>query len=727
MPELSERPTTLRRVKTPRVIQMEAVECGVAALAIVLGYHGKYVPLEVLRADCGVSRDGSNAFNLLKAAKKYGLEGEGFRKTVEGLFEVEFPAILFWEFRHFLVLEGFGKNKVYLNDPAIGPRTVSYEEFQAGFSGVALTFHKGPLFQTGGEPPLLLKQLANRLKSVPDSLLFLLLTSLCSLLPGFAIPAFLMLFIKSFFVKHLMPWPAMFLSAVFGTAILAGLLTWLRQYYLNRLSGKLAIRFSSEFLWHLLRLPVDFYTQRYPGEIAYRMTLNDSVVETLTGSLLFAAFDALLVVFYGAAMFAYSIPLACIGLLGGLVNVALLLWMYRSRIDTYARLRQDIGKSVAEAIGGLQNIETIKARGGETDFFAKWAGYYTRQINAQQEIGKKDVVLTSIPPFFQLLVLSLLLGVGSHEVLETPLTVGMLMALQLLMSNFLMPIHRLVGFGQQIQTMETELDRLNDVLKNPVDAAYVKKTVRTFSKPKLEGALEFRNVTFGYVRIAPPLIEGLSFSIRPGQRLALAGPTGSGKSTIAKLASGLLHPWSGQILYDGIPVDEIPREILCNSMATVDQDLFLFAGTIRDNLTLWNSKVPEEMLMNACRDAMIHEEIIARTGGYDALLLEGGKNLSGGERQRIEIARALLYNPSLLILDEATSSLDSKTDQLIAQNILQRGCSTLLIAHRLSTIQDAHEIVVIDQGKVVQRGTHSQLKNSDGLYRELIESEVPIE
>ena len=722
MTSKNNRPLSQRRVKTPRVIQMEAVECGVASLAIILGYFGKYLPLEILRVDCGVSRDGSNALNLLRTAKKYGLEGEGRRISYTDLFDLELPAILFWEFRHFLVLEGFGKDCVYLNDPRAGHKTISYEELNGSFSGVVLSFRKAAHFETGGRPPQFLQQLSERLASVRRPLAFLGFITICSLLPGFAIPSFLMLFLKAFFSKHVMPWPTLFLAAVFFTAIFAGALTWIRQYYLNRLSGKLAIRFSGDFLQHLLQLPIDFYTQRYPGEIAHRMTLNDSVVEALTGSLFMSAMDFLLIVFYGLAMLTYDVTLASIGLFAGIVNLGTMLWIYRARMNDYARLKQDISKSVGEAILGLQNIETIKARGGESDFFSKWAGYYTRNINAQQDIGRKDVILTSIPPFFQMLVLSLLLGVGSYQVIHTPLTVGMLMALQLLMTNFLLPINRFVGFGQTIQTMDIELERINDVLKHPIDPSYRAKPVQ--HTVKVEGALEFQHVTFGYSRLNAPLIENLSFSIRPGQRLALVGPTGCGKSTIAKLASGLLHPWSGKILYDGIPIEELPREQLSHSMATVDQDIFLFAGTIRDNLTLWNFTVDDKMLVTAAQDASIHEEIIARDGGYESLLLEGGRNLSGGQRQRIEIARALLYNPKLLILDEATSALDSKSEMEVLEKIWRRGCSALLIAHRLTTVQDANEILVLNQGKVSQRGTHADLRAEKGLYQELILSEA---
>lgn len=703
---------------------MEATECGAASLSIILSYYGKYLPLEELRMACGVSRDGSNALNLIRAAEKYGLKGQGFQKTGAELLSIDFPAIIFWEFNHFLVLEGFKKNRVYLNDPATGPRYISYEEFEKSYSGVVLMFGKETHFAQGGKPSSLLKQLYQRLKSVSNPVSFIFTTGVCLLLPGFALPAFVMVFLNTFFSMNIIPWKWGFLGAIFGVALFSGILTWFRQYCLNRLNTHLSMKFSSDFLWHLLKLPLSFYTQRFSGEIAYRTILNDEVAEILTGSILSATVDLLLIVFYGFLMLVYDAAIGWIGILAAFFNLIFLFFIYRSRINTYACLQQDMAKYVRESIGGLQNIEAIKAKGAESDFFSKWAGHYTNTVNKQQEIGKKDLFLTAVPIFFQLLASAVLLGVGSLRIIEGSLTIGMVMALQLLQINFLQPIQRFVGFNQLLQNMSIGLDRLNDILKNPVDRIYCQTKISP--KQKVEGYLEFRKVTFGYAPLGPPLIESLSFTVKPGERLAFVGPTGSGKSTIAKLASGLFQPWSGEILYDGVPIEEIAREVLYHSIATVDQEIFLFSGTIRDNLTLWNSKIPDEMVFSATQDAAIHEEILLRLKNYDSLLLEGGRNLSGGQRQRLEIARALLYEPSFLILDEATSALDSKTEQEIMEKIKKRNCSVLMIAHRLSTIQDCDEIIVLDKGKILEKGKHHELKSSRGLYRDLILSEVSI-
>lgn len=715
-----------RRAKTPTVIQMEAVECGVASLSIVLGYYNRYVPLEQLRIECGVSRDGSNAFNLIKAAKKFGLEGTGFKMNAEELLDIEYPAILFWEFNHFVVLEGFGKNIVYLNDPATGPRTLNYEDFIKSYAGAVLTFTKTEEFKKGGKPPSLIVMLYDRLKSSANPLTFLLLTGLCLLIPGFALPAFLMVLLNTFFSISIIPWKAEFLAAVLLTAFFAGALTWTQKYFLNRLNSKLSIWFSSAFLWHLLRLPISFYTQRYTGEISYRMSLNNTVAQTLTGSITSTVIDLLLIFFYAIVMFFYDVVIASIALFAAIINLCVMLMIFRARSNAYARLQQDITRSMTESIGGLQYIESIKAKGSESDFFSKWAGYYAKSLNSRQEIGKKDVILSTVPVFFQLLATTALLGIGSLRIIEGSISVAMLMAMQLLMINFLQPINRFVGYSQLIQNTKIDIERLNDVMKNAEDKIYLQRSMHTKKEDlhKLEGCLEFRNVSFRYSPLAPLLINNLSFIIKPGHRLALVGPTGCGKSTIAKLAAGLFHPESGVILYDGHPIEEISSELFRNSIATVDQEFFLFAESIRDNLTLWNYKVPEEMILAATHDACIHDEILLRAGGYDSLLFEGGANLSGGQRQRLEIARALLYNPSLLILDEATSALDSKTEKIVSDKIRQRGCSVLMIAHRLSTIQDCDEIIVLDKGIPIQRGTHNELKVISGVYQTLVNSET---
>lgn len=708
--------------RSPTVIQMEAVECGAACLGMILGYHGRYVPLEQLRLECGVSRDGSNALNLIKAARAYGLEGQGKKTPAAELKKLTAPFIILWEYNHFVVVDGFDKHHVHVNDPACGPRTLTFEEFEEAYSGIVLTFTKTEAFQASGKRPSLTKELFERLVSVRTPLLYLLLAGLCLLLPGLALPAFTRLFVDTLDVASMRGWKEIFFISLLLVALVGGLLTWLQHYYLNRLNSRLAIGFSGHFIWHILRLPIMFYMQRFSGEIAYRTTLNTTVAQQMTGSLATTCIDTLLVVFYGIVMLSYDLVVGLTAFAAGLIILGVFLWVQRSRGDAYARKQHELGKWIGNTIGSLQQIETIKAIGLENDAFTRHAGYTTKNLNAQQEISKKDAWLSTTPVACQALAFVAILSVGTWRLLEGHLSYGMFLALQTLLIGFLTPITRFVNFGQTMQTIRTDITRLNDVLKNPIDPIYEKREKRsTTSKLKLDGKLEFRDVTFGYSPLAEPLLKGLSFTLNPGERVALVGPSGCGKSTIAKLACGLLQPWEGEVLYDGVPLHEIPAETFYHSIGYVDQEIFLFSGTVRENLTLWNPAVDEQMLLKAAEDSAIHEEVLLRKGGYEYLLAEGGKNLSGGQRQRMEIARALVYAPSLLIMDEATSALDSETEKTISDNTRRRGCSALMIAHRLSTIRDCDEILVLDRGKLVERGTHTSLKQKHGLYAQLVE------
>ncbi len=711
----------MKRKKTATVIQMEAVECGAACLAMILRYFGRYVPLAQLRLDCGVSRDGSNALNMIKAAATYGLEGKGFRKSLEEVFAIEPPFVILWEANHFLVVEGWKKEKVYLNDPAVGPRAVSKEEFADGFFGIILTFTPMETFEKKGVPEGIFPIIFQRLKTVKLPLFFLFLTGICLLLPGLALPGFIRIFVDNVLVSYATGPAQLLLVGIFLVALIGGALIWMQNYTLSRLNTRLSVQFSSQFLWHLLRLPVLFYTQRFSGEIAFRSSLNETVSQQMTSALTTTCIDLLLVLFYGIVMLCYDLTIGSIAFLAALANLGVFYWIQRSRQDAYARLQQERGKWVGNTIGALQQMETIKALGIESDFFSRFSGYYAKSINAEQEISKKDALLGVTPVAIQAFAIALVLTIGSLRVIQGDLTFGMLISLQILMIAFLNPIARFVNFGQTLQLLRTDIERLDDVLKNEIDPIYeLRKEQKVISQSKLEGYLEFRNVTFGYSRLALPLIEGLSFTIKPGQRLALVGPSGCGKSTIAKLASGLFQPWEGEILYDGMPLKEVPADLFYHSFGHVDQEIFLFSGTIRENLTLWNPAVTDEMILRAAEDAMIHEEILLRPGGFDNVLVERGKNLSGGQRQQLEIARALLYTPSLLVMDEASSALDSDTERAVSDRIRRRGCSAIMIAHRLSTIQDCDEILVLDKGKVVERGTHEQLKDLRGLYFQLI-------
>lgn len=702
---------------------MENVECGAACLSILLSYYGKHLPLEELRVDCGVSRDGSSAHHLIEAAKKYGLEGKGERRGLSELYELGAPAILFWDYNHFVILEGFGKSEVYLNDPAFGPRTVTYEELDEFYTGVVLLFEVGETFQKGGKPPSVAGDMKKRLSEVKGPLLYLLIAGVCLLIPGLSVPVFTRIFIDNILVTNVLPWKGQFLLAMGGAMVLGGALTWLQQYFLNRLNAKLAIKFSSDFLWHILRLPISFYYQRFPAEIANRVGQNNLVAQMMTGALATTSIQLLLVIFYGVVMFMYDFTVALVAILAGLGSLLVMGLIQRSRTDTYARLQKEQSILWANSVGAIQQIETVKATGTESDAFAAYAGFDTNKINSLQEISRKDAILTTAPIFFQGIAVAALLGFGGWRTMQGSLSIGTLMALQMLLLSFLGPVVQFVNFGQTLQFLKVELLRLNDVLKNPIDRIYT-HTKEKAEGVKLDGYLEFKDVTFGYNKKAPPLIEKLSIKIKPGQRVALVGPSGCGKSTISKLSTGLLEPWEGEILYDGKPYLKHPREMMQRSLTSVDQEIFLFSGTIRDNITLWDTTATDDLIIQAAQDACIHDDILTRPEGYETDLIEGGRNLSGGQRQRLEIARAFMVSPTLMIMDEATSALDSNTEKLVMNAVRRRGCSAIMVAHRLSTIQDCDEIIVLDHGKVVDRGTHEELKSREGIYRELIRSEA---
>ncbi|MDB6036612.1 MAG: transporter related [Verrucomicrobiales bacterium] len=716
-------PLKFRRVRTPTLLQMEAVECGAAALGIVLGYHGKYVPLEELRTSCGVSRDGSKAKNVLAAARKYGLEAKGFKiGDTEDLRRRPLPLIVFWNFNHFLVVEGFSKKQVYLNDPATGPRTVSHAVFEESFTGVALIMEPRADFAKGGNKKGVLGSLRRRLGGNGKALLYVVLVSGLLVIPGLVIPVFSKVFVDEYLIGHRLGWIRALLAGMLITAILRAGLTFLQQHFLLRFELKLALGASSRFFWHVLRLPIVFFTQRFSGEIGSRVVINDMVAQLLSSQLATTILGFVTMAFYGVAMFQYSISLTLltVGIAG--LNLLALQMISRRRADANQRLMQEEGKLIGTTMSGVQMIESLKATGSESDFFARWAGFQAKELNAQQSLGRPTQFLVVLPRVLTSINQAAVLGFGGFLVMKGTLTVGTLVAFQSLMSSFIEPVNGLVTLGNTLQTVQGGMSRLDDVLSYPVDPQTGDAPIPEESRrlTKLSGTLELKEVTFGYSRLDEPLIEKFSLLLKPGERVALVGPTGCGKSTISKLVSGLYPAWSGDVLFDGKKREDLPRHVLSNSVALVDQEIFLFEGTIRENITLWDKTAPESSLIQAAKDAYIHEDITSRQCGYDSFVQESGRNFSGGQRQRLEIARALLNNPTILVLDEATSALDSKTEKMIDQNLRRRGCTCLIIAHRLSTIRDCDEIIVMERGRIVQRGTHDQLAGQPGLYADLI-------
>ncbi|HYU36278.1 MAG TPA: NHLP family bacteriocin export ABC transporter peptidase/permease/ATPase subunit [Thermoanaerobaculia bacterium] len=718
-------PPPPRPRRTPTILQMEAVECGAASLAIVLAHFGRWVPLEELRIACGVSRDGSKASNVVKAARRYGLMARGFKKEPASLRSLAPPMILHWNFNHFLVLEGFRRGQVFLNDPATGPRRVSEEELDQAFTGVVLTFEAGPELQKGGEPPQLLRALQKRLTGAAVALAFVVLAGLALVIPGLVVPVFSKVFLDSVLLESRRDWLPPLLLGMGLAALLTGLLTWLQQAYLLRLESKMAVAGSTRFLRHVLRLPMEFFSQRFAGDISSRVGINDRVAQLLSRDLATSFLGAVMIVFFAVLMVQYDPLLTLVGAVVVSLNVAALRWVSRKRVDGNRRLLQDRGKLFGTAIGGLQMIETLKASGGEGDLYARWSGYQAKVVNARQDLERYTQMLDAVPPMLAAVNTALILGIGGLRVMDGAISLGALVAFQALMVSFIAPVNRMVSLGGRLQMVEGDMNRLDDVLRYPPEPGFEGEPGAPPADfpVKLSGRLELSGVTFGYNRLDAPLLDGFNLKLEPGARVALVGGSGSGKSTLARLVTGLYKPWEGEILFDGLRRTEIPRSILTNSLGVVDQSVFLFEGSVRDNLTLWDSTVPLPEVVTAAKDACIHDDIAARPGGYDSQIDEGGANWSGGQRQRLEIARALVQRPTLLVLDEATSALDPTTEKLIDESLRRRGCTCLIIAHRLSTIRDADEIIVLERGKVVQRGTHDQLKAVEGPYAQLISME----
>ena len=715
-----------RRIRTPTVLQMEAAECGAACLAIVLRHYGRVVPLLELRQVCGVSRDGSDAASLVRAGRLYGLEGKGFRMDLAALRRQKMPLILFWEFNHFLVLEGFRGNRVALNDPATGPRWLSLEAFSQGFTGVVLEMRPGSEFRRGGRVPrpwgLLLRRLAPEWRAAA----FTLLAGLLLLLPQLAMPVFTQIYVDDVWGSSLRHWLKPMLWAMALTIALQVIGGQLQQLGIRHLSHRLESRGAQEFEAHVLALPDGFFRQRYAGDISQRQGLNRELASFLAQRLLPLLNGGVLLVLYLLLTLSYSPRLGLVVAVSTALNALMVALSLRQQRDATQQLQKDAGKAEGSLMAALMEIEMVKSTATEGDVLQRFAGYQRRVQAFLHHLSRRQAALGLVPTLLsQLNTLGVLL-VGFLLVLQGELTLGMLLAAQQVAAGLKGEIDRLVGFVADLPQMETAVLRLQDVLDHPIDPL-----LRTTTPPslppwpagrrRLSGRVEIEELVYRFAPVRPPLIEGLSLTIEPGMRVALVGASGSGKSTLARLIAGLLPISEGQIRFDGYPLTAIPRPVAVASLAMVQQEIAIYGLSIRENLRLWRPDLRDEQLLEACRDAQLLELIESLPGGLNTELAEGGRNLSGGQRQRLELARALLQDPSSLILDEATSALDAETERRVEEALRRRACTQIVVAHRLSTIRDADLILVLDAGHVVQRGRHGELMaDADGVYARLL-------
>ncbi len=707
--------------KTPTIFQMECTECGAASLAMIMGYYGKYIPLDKVRVDTGVSRDGCKASKILQGARKYQFEACGYRLGVEALKkETRLPCIIHWNFNHFVVFEGIKGKNAYINDPAHGRRKLTITELDEGFTGVALFIKPGEGFTKEKKTDSMVSSIYRRLRNEKNTVLYLLLLGVLLVFPGILMPIFSQVFIDDILIGGSESWIRPLIIAMVGTAVFQFIFGYYRDFLLVKFQNKLSLVSGYKFLTHLFRLPMTFFDQRYAGDIAGRINNNNSVCEFIAGDLTQNILNLFVSLIYLILLLIYSPILTFIGIVTIVINFAVIKITSSQIARSVMKMKQDEGKMMGVLVSGINIISTLKASGVESNYTSRVLGYYAKSETRKQSYGKLQQIVNALPELTNQMCTVLVLMIGGILVIRGNMTAGMLVAFNSLLSSFVKPVNAMLGFIMKLQEMKADMNRVDDIFRNEEDPIYMVKRNDNAGTEKLSGQIELHDIAFGYSRLEKPLVTDFNFNLQSGRSIAFVGASGSGKSTVSKIISGLYLPWEGDIKVDGESLTKVPKEIISSSISTVSQEISLFAGTIKENITMWNKSIRDEDIIAAAKDACIHDVITKKQGAYDYLLTEGGRNLSGGQRQRLEIARALVTNPTILIMDEATSALDAITEKEIVDNIKRRGCTCVIVAHRLSAIRDCDEIIVMERGKIVQRGTHQALVNVPGHYQNLI-------
>ncbi len=715
-----------KRLKVPVIMQMEALECGAACVCMIAAYYKKWIPLTQVREDCGVSRDGSVAKNMLAAARSYGFETSGYKLEPEAITSLVLPAIIHWNFNHFVVLCGVDekKQKVYLNDPAQGKVVVSMDEFDKAFTGIALSMVPSKDFKPEGKPKSVVTFAKRCLKGAAFPFVLATLLSIAVLIIDMTTPIFGRVFIDNILSGKNPEWLTPFICIMLILLLFQVLIAVVKSVYWLKIQGKFVVTSSAKFMWHVLRLPLNFFSQRYVGDVASRQESTANIAITLIEKISPLLPGTVSMIFYLFIMINWSLPLTIIGISATIINMFVIRYTSQKMLDYQRVLVPNQGKLSSVTYSGFEMIETIKSTGAESGYFERWAGYYSKQSNANTALSKFTQYIGQIPTIVQSVADFIMLFSGIYLIMIGKFTIGMLMAFQTFLEKLLSPMNDIMDVYQDFVEMRCEMERVEDVLDYPTDVDVdLSLNEKDSNLGKLDGNIEVNNITFGYGKLSNPVLRNFSMKVKPGQWIAIVGGSGSGKSTVAKLLTGLYDPWEGEILFDGIKRDNIGYYRFHTSLSMVDQDKVMFHDTIKNNIRMWDTSIEDFAVTLAAKDSDIHEAIITRPDGYNHVLSEGGKDFSGGQCQRIEIARALAQEPTIIILDEATSALDAKTENKVMKNIRKIGCTCIVIAHRLSTIRDCDEIIVLDRGEVVQRGTHDELMAQEGKYRELVITE----